>query len=51
MTSTIFDWYTPKICRNLDEFEAGEILTYIRENNSIAVKTLITENLIGKLNL
>ena len=49
MTSAMFDWYVPKICRNLDEFEAGEILTYIRENNSIAVKTLITEDLIGKL--
>ena len=48
MSSTVFDWYIPKCPQALgnDEFESGKILTYIRENNSIAVKTLITEDLI-----
>ena len=51
MSSTVFNWYIPKISypRYLsqnDEFNSGKILTYIREDNSIAVKTLITEDLI-----
>jgi len=46
MSPTVFDWYIPKISQDLNEFEAGKILSYIRENNSTAVKTLIIEDLI-----